>query len=167
MLGGVLLYNSENQPYVYTPSCTCEAYMHTQPPPLRHPIPLGHHRVPGWAPWVTQQLPTAICLTHGDVYTSVLLSPFTLTLLPLLCLHVHSLHLCRSLHFTSSSRYPHPKSYPSSLPIFNHPFSAYSTPLIRRFREVVQGPSGRAFPSKALLVRHGRHSTPLYLVSAL
>ena len=26
--------------------------------PFPHPIPLGHHRVPDWAPCITEQLPT-------------------------------------------------------------------------------------------------------------
>ena len=33
---------------------------------------LGLHRAPGWAPWVIQQLPQAVCFTYGGVYISVL-----------------------------------------------------------------------------------------------
>ena len=34
-----------------------------EPPSHPHPIPLGHHRAPAWAPSVMQQLPRG-CLFH-------------------------------------------------------------------------------------------------------
>ena len=37
------------------------------PPP--HPIPLGYHRIPRWAPCATLQLPTGYFI-HGSVYVS-------------------------------------------------------------------------------------------------
>ena len=39
--------------------------------------PVGRHTVLGWAPCITQQLPTG-CFTHDDVCMSVLLSQFIL-----------------------------------------------------------------------------------------
>ena len=47
------------------------------PPPgtYPHPIPLGHHRAPSWAPCAIQQLPT-IYSTHCSVYISDPISQF-------------------------------------------------------------------------------------------
>ena len=42
-------------------------------PSLPYPTPLGHHRVPGWAPCVKQQLPTHIHFTH-DIYVDAAFS---------------------------------------------------------------------------------------------
>ena len=39
-------------------------------------IPLGHHRVPGWAPWFYTNFPITIYFIHGSVYMSMLLSQF-------------------------------------------------------------------------------------------
>ena len=73
------------------------------PPHFRF-IPLGHHRAPGWAPRVTQQLSTSylfytrechICQCH------FLTSPYPL--FPRLCPHVCS--LCLYLHSFPESRF--------------------------------------------------------------
>ena len=43
-----------------------------EPPshPDPHPTALGHHRIPGWGPWVIQSFPLAIyCTISSDVYT--------------------------------------------------------------------------------------------------
>ena len=48
----------------------------TSPHPAPHHTPLGYHRAEGWAPWVIQQLPLAMCVTYGNVYISMLLSQF-------------------------------------------------------------------------------------------
>ena len=45
-------------------------------PPLPHPTPLGHHRVPSWAPVLCSNLSIPICFTHDRVYMLMLLSPF-------------------------------------------------------------------------------------------
>ena len=43
-------------------------------PLLPHLTPLGHHRTPGWAPCVIQQLPT-IYFTRDSVYMSIRFVP--------------------------------------------------------------------------------------------
>ena len=37
---------------------------------------LGHHRAPSWAPCALQQVPLAICFTHGGVFMANLTSQF-------------------------------------------------------------------------------------------
>ena len=71
-----LTYISHNFIYIYI-------YIYPLPlePPSslsRHSTPLGCHRVPGWAPCVTQQLPTKDLFIHESVYMSVLFSQFVL-----------------------------------------------------------------------------------------
>ena len=41
--------------------------------PSPYPILPGHHRVPDWAPYTTQQLPTS-CLSYIHIYNGILLS---------------------------------------------------------------------------------------------
>ena len=61
-------------------------------PPLPHPIPPAHHRVPGWAPIAAQQLLPALHLTqHVDATFSI--RP-TLTLPQ--WVHRSILHICVS-----------------------------------------------------------------------
>ena len=50
-------------------------------PPTHHPTLLGHHREPGGAPFVMQQLATANCFTHNSVYMLLLVSQFVLCFL--------------------------------------------------------------------------------------
>ena len=61
------------------------------PPLPLHLTSLGHPKVPGWAPYVIQQLLTSY-VTHNSVHMSILLSQFIPTSLYPLCPQVH-LHL--------------------------------------------------------------------------
>ena len=40
-----------------------------------HPIPLGHHRAPDWAPCVTQQLALAVWFTHVSLLLAQFIPP--------------------------------------------------------------------------------------------
>ena len=62
-------------------------------PPVPHPTPLGHHRVPGWAPALYCNFLPAICFTQDSVYMLMLLSPFVPLSPPPTCPQVHSVHL--------------------------------------------------------------------------
>ena len=55
MLCWFLTYHSMNQSYVHKHTLLLGPPSHLPP----HPIPLGHHRAPGWAPCVMWQLPTS------------------------------------------------------------------------------------------------------------
>ena len=78
--------------------CESAINIHTSPPswasvpPPTHPSPLGHHRVPGWAPSTVRQLPTPYS-THGNVCISMLFFQFISPFPSPLCTQVHSLHL--------------------------------------------------------------------------
>ena len=64
-------------------------------PPLPHPTPLYHQRVPGWAPCVIQQLFTSCLFYTGQcVCMLILLSPF----IPLCC--TATFHQLSILHRT-------------------------------------------------------------------
>ena len=65
--------------YIYIP-------LSLKPPSHSQPTPLGHHRVPCWAPCAMQQLPIHYLFYTWCVYTSVLLSPFVLPSFPY-CVH--------------------------------------------------------------------------------
>ena len=56
-----------NYPYILSPPSL---------PPLTHPIPLGHHRVPDCVTWATQQLLTSYPSYTHSVYMLLLPSPF-------------------------------------------------------------------------------------------
>ena len=79
-----LLHGIVDQLYVYIPSLLSL-------PPAPHPTPLGHHGAPGWALCLTHSFPPAVCLTHGSVYMSRLLSQLAPPLFPAL---VHKSALC-------------------------------------------------------------------------
>ena len=68
MLCWFLIYNNVNQSYIYIyiPSFLNLPLSH---PP--HPVALGCHRAPGWAPCVTQQLSTSYHFIHGSVQMSM------------------------------------------------------------------------------------------------
>ena len=78
-------------------------------PPLPHPTPLYHQRVPGWAPCVIQQLFTSCLFYTGQcVCMLMLLSPFIPTIsLPhyvhksihYICVSVPSLQIGSSVQF--------------------------------------------------------------------
>ena len=76
MLCWFLLYNNMNQLQMYTCPFPLEP-----PSCLPHPTPLGCHSAPGWDPCVPQREAVsssfllALCVTHGPVSMSVLLSP--------------------------------------------------------------------------------------------
>ena len=55
------------------------------------PTPRRHHRALNWAPCAMQQLALPVCFTHGDVYTSVLVSGLFPPPFPPLCPQVHSI----------------------------------------------------------------------------
>ena len=62
------------------------------PSPPSHPIPLGHHRAPSWAPYTIEQLPTSyLYYIWQCIYVSA-----TLSILPTLslphCVHTSVLH---------------------------------------------------------------------------
>ena len=68
-----------------------------------HPIPLGHHRAPGWAPCVIQQLPTSyLFFTVVNICQCYSLGSSN-PLFPLLPPQVHSLHL--HLHSFPANRF--------------------------------------------------------------
>ena len=63
-------------------------------PPPPYPTTWGHHRAPGWAPCITQQLPTYPLHSWWCIYTHQCHSlSLSHPLLPLLWPWVHSLHL--------------------------------------------------------------------------
>ena len=71
--------------------------------PFLHPIPLGHHRVPGWAPFLYSNFSSAIYFTHGSAMP---LSPLVPSSIPPLCPQVHSLYL--RLHAFPANKYHFP-----------------------------------------------------------
>ena len=68
--------------------------------PSLHPTPLGCYRAPGWAPCVTQQLPTSY-FTYGSIYVLLLL--FSHPPFPLLCPEVSS--LCLHLYSCPANKF--------------------------------------------------------------
>ena len=88
-----------NQPQVHIGPLPLETPSHLPP----HPSPLGCHRAVGWAPCVTEQIPT------GDLsYILMYMFPCyplnsSYLLPPILCLPVCSLHLC--LHCCPENRF--------------------------------------------------------------
>ena len=59
-----------NQPYIYL--CPLSG---TSLPPSSPATPLGCYRALVWIPWITQQIPIGY-FTYGNVYVSILLSPY-------------------------------------------------------------------------------------------
>ena len=101
LIGGKLLYSVVLVSAIQQQ--TSAVIKHMSPPSWAillslHPIPLGHHRAPAWAPCVTyNSFSPAICFTHDSVYMSIYVyAAFSVhpTLFPLLCPWVRSLHLC-------------------------------------------------------------------------
>ena len=62
-----------------------------QSPP--YPIPLGCHRVPEWAPFVTSHFSLAIYITHGNVYSSIVLFQFVQSSSSPCCVHKFVLYV--------------------------------------------------------------------------
>lgn len=52
-------------------------YVSLPPLPSPQPTPLGHQRVPGWAPVLFSNFPIAMHFTHANAYRSMLLSRFS------------------------------------------------------------------------------------------
>ena len=97
MLCWFLLYNTVNQPWVYTvPSLL------SLPLPVPHPTPLGCHRAPGWGPRVMQQLPPALYVTRCGVCVGAALNS-SRPLLPLL--HPRLCSPCVCFYFSSTHRF--------------------------------------------------------------
>ena len=90
MLCQFRLYNEVKELYVYLYPFPLGTPSH---PPLIPPIyVITRHQTE--LPVLYSMFPLAICFTHGSVFTSNLIFQFVPPSLPLLCPHVHSLHLC-------------------------------------------------------------------------
>ena len=73
--------------------------------------PLGHHRATSWAPCAIQQLPLAVCFTHGSVCTSSPISqmmprsPSPTVPTHLLTMSMSLFLLCKQIHLFPFSRF--------------------------------------------------------------
>ena len=72
-------------------------------PPGSHPTPLGHHRAPGWAPCVIQQLPTSyLFYTRSYIYVSATFSIHPALSFPCY-VHKSVLYICVSISSLKTS----------------------------------------------------------------
>ena len=113
LIGRWLLYNvvlvSVVQQHASALSTHTHTHTHTHISPpswasssTPHLTALGRHRAPGWAPSVTQQLPTGSS-THGSVHIPMLLFNPSHPFFPPLCPQVHS--LCLRLYSCPANRF--------------------------------------------------------------
>ena len=109
-----------NQPQVYICRLPLEPPSHLPP----HPTPLCCHTALGWAPWGTQQVSLAICVTYGHAYVSMPLFQFVPPS-PSHSVHKSVLYVCVS---TAAHQY-HLSRIHTCLNIWHLSFSFWLTSL--------------------------------------